>query len=213
MAAPGILTVRFEVKPEGERMINRWYDEEHIADRLAIPGFRGVHRYRSLAEPVEHLTMWDVDDAAWPFDPVYRAIPMDSWSDRIGDLRGKSTRTGWEEIETGVARKEGAVGDDPGIRLVIMEIPPERAEDFDAWYAEDHIPALMERPEYVGIRRFRALDSSTYAAAWELTDCGMHLRDDFVPAEPTAWGRRMMEYRLSSQHSSWRSIPRGPAQS
>lgn len=230
MSGPGVLTVRFGVLPEGEDLVNRWYDEVHIRERLAIPGFTGVRRYRSLQEPLEYLAMWDVEDAAWPFDPEYRAIPSELWRDRIGHLRTPSTRTGWEEIPTSAPPAPNPPdAPAPGIRLVVMDIPAGYEDDFDAWYEQDHIPDLMRRPEYLGIRRFRRLDfdpsgtvlpaaaTRTCMAVWYLTDGGLHLRADFVPAEPTAWGRRIAAYRTAVQHSSWRELPvaltTGPAES
>ncbi|GAA5145541.1 hypothetical protein GCM10025768_02920 [Microbacterium pseudoresistens] len=208
MSASGILTVRFEVDPEGEAMVNRWYDEVHIAERLAVPKFTGIRRYRSLVEPLEHLAIWDVEDASWPFDLAYRAIPTELWRDRLGHLRGKSTRIGWEEISTTAPpRPNPADATAPGIRMVLMEIPPQHAADFNEWYDQDHIPELLKRPQYLGIRRFHRLDSDDYLAVWYLTDGGLHLRPNFVPAEPTEWGRRVAGYRRRTEHSSWLEIP------
>jgi len=173
-----------------------------------VPGFNAVRRFRSLAAPLEHLTMWDVDDAGWPFTPEYKAYPTDLWTDRIGHLRSRSTRTGWEEIETGTALRpapEGAPA--PGIRMVVMDVPPEHADDFNAWYTQDHIPELMQREDYLGIRRFKQLDESRYLALWFLADCHLHSRADFRPAAPSDWGRRVAAYRTGVQHSSWEEIP------
>lgn len=209
MADPGILTVTFDVQPAGEALINRWYDEEHVGDRLRIEKFRDVRRYRSVdGGRLRHMTVWEVDDAAWPFDPVYRAIPMDSWSSIIGDFRGRSTRAGWVELPVGVPRKPdpGSADPKPGLRAVAMEIPPEHQQDFHDWYEQDHIPQLMERPEYLGIRRFRALDGSAFLALWELTDVGLHTRPDHVPAQLTPWTERVAAYRLSVQHATWERI-------
>lgn len=208
MAGPGILTVEFAVRPEGEHLINRWYDEEHISDRLRIDGFNSVRRFRSVRGDLRHLTVWEVDDAAWPFTEEYRSIPMDSWSSIIGPFRTRSTRTGWVEVPTGVTRKvdDAAAPGRRGVRSVIMRIPGEHQDDFHRWYQTEHIPDLMRRPEYLGIRRFRSLDGTTHLAMWELVDVELHHRPTFTPSPPSEWGARVAAYRLSVERHSWEEI-------
>jgi hypothetical protein len=41
----GLLMVWTDVDPEFEAEFNRWYDEEHIARPLQIPGFLSAGRY------------------------------------------------------------------------------------------------------------------------------------------------------------------------
>src|ERR1019366_3439141 len=49
---PGaLLMVVVDVDPEHEEEFNRWYDKEHIPERLAMPGFRSARRYASHDRP------------------------------------------------------------------------------------------------------------------------------------------------------------------
>jgi hypothetical protein len=41
----GLLLTVTEPPPAMEEEFNAWYDEEHLAERLAIPGFRSVQRW------------------------------------------------------------------------------------------------------------------------------------------------------------------------
>jgi len=41
----GLLLTLTEPPPAMEEEFNAWYDEEHLAERLAIPGFRSVQRW------------------------------------------------------------------------------------------------------------------------------------------------------------------------
>ena len=43
----GLLVVMVEVDPEHEDELNRWYDEEHIPEKLATLGFRSARRFVS----------------------------------------------------------------------------------------------------------------------------------------------------------------------
>jgi hypothetical protein len=46
-APGGLLAVWMEPPPESEEDFNRWYDEEHLADRISLPGV-----FQSQALPV-----------------------------------------------------------------------------------------------------------------------------------------------------------------
>ena len=41
----GLLLTMTEPPPEMEEEFNAWYDDEHLAERLAIPGFRSAKRW------------------------------------------------------------------------------------------------------------------------------------------------------------------------
>ena len=36
------------IAPEREAEFNRWYNEEHVPERLAIPGFRKARRFKAI---------------------------------------------------------------------------------------------------------------------------------------------------------------------
>lgn len=44
-----LLVVVVDVLPEHEDEFNRWYDEEHIPQKRATPGFRSARAQRSSA--------------------------------------------------------------------------------------------------------------------------------------------------------------------
>ena len=41
-----ILVVMMDVEPEGEEAFDRWYNEEHLAERLEIPGYVSARRFK-----------------------------------------------------------------------------------------------------------------------------------------------------------------------
>jgi hypothetical protein len=49
----------------------------------------------------------------------------------------------------------GALVDAPVMFSVWFNAPPERVEEFDAWYNQEHIPLLLEHRDWLGSRRFR----------------------------------------------------------
>ena len=55
-AAKTLLVVLSDIRPELEADYLRWYDEEHIPQRLAVPGFLGAARY--AAGPAVRRWAW-----------------------------------------------------------------------------------------------------------------------------------------------------------
>jgi hypothetical protein len=209
----GVLAVTFALAPEIEPLVNEWYATWHASDVLRVPGFTGLHRYRSLTEPLRHMTLWEVEDVAFPFSDEYRSYTHRSWrsfaeSKADPSLRGDSERLGWREIP--VAQVVGA-GDGErigpaGVRTITMEISPEHQPDFHRWYDEEHVPDLLSRGTHRSVRRFQVEGSDRFVAVWELNDLHHHLRDTYRPAPLSPWSQRIAEYRLGVSRDTWEKI-------
>ena len=92
-----ILLVMMEVDPEHEDEWNRWYDEEHIPQRLGFPGFLAARRFK--LEPLEwpgarhlvvgqgrtHLAIYELEDVGAMGSPEYVAAyrELTEWSQRV----------------------------------------------------------------------------------------------------------------------------------
>jgi len=57
----GLLLTLTEPPPAMEEEFNAWYDEEHLPERLAIPGFRSARRWVSERT---YLATYELDSAA-----------------------------------------------------------------------------------------------------------------------------------------------------
>jgi len=59
----GLLLTMTEPPPHLEEEFNAWYDDEHIAERLAIPGFRSARRWVAQGKPGEgkYLATYELD--------------------------------------------------------------------------------------------------------------------------------------------------------
>jgi len=58
----GLLMVWADIDPEYEAEFNRWYDEEHIAHLLAVPGFLSAGRYEALKGGPKYLALYELED-------------------------------------------------------------------------------------------------------------------------------------------------------
>jgi hypothetical protein len=59
----GLLLTMTEPPPAMEEEFNAWYDDEHMAERLAIPGFRSARRWVADVAPGEgkYLATYELD--------------------------------------------------------------------------------------------------------------------------------------------------------
>ena len=72
------------VDPEGEDDFNRWYDKEHLAERVAIPGFLEARRYVAESAPQRYLGIYTTETFQVLKTPVYeeRLANPTPWSKR-----------------------------------------------------------------------------------------------------------------------------------
>ena len=71
----GLLLTQTEPPPAMEEEFNAWYDQEHLAERLAIPGFRSARRWVAEGAPGEgkYLATYELDSPAVLESPAYLA--------------------------------------------------------------------------------------------------------------------------------------------
>ena len=96
----GLLLTLTEPPAEMEEEFNAWYDTEHLAERLAIPGFRSAQRWVAGRT---YLATYELDSLAVLHSPEYLARYQNQspWSRRcLGKLR-VFKRWACEQIEPG----------------------------------------------------------------------------------------------------------------
>ncbi|HEX9182317.1 MAG TPA: hypothetical protein VF876_03575 [Burkholderiales bacterium] len=71
----GLLLTMTEPPPAMEEEFNAWYDDEHMAERLAVPGFRSARRWVADCRPGEgkYLATYETDSPAVLTSEVYLA--------------------------------------------------------------------------------------------------------------------------------------------
>src|SRR3974390_2204114 len=67
----GILTVWNDRSEAIKLDYERWYMNEHIPERLAVPGFRTARRYEAIEADRAFFTYYEVDDPDVLVDPAY----------------------------------------------------------------------------------------------------------------------------------------------
>lgn len=70
-ARPGLLAVWNDIAEEDDAEFNAWYQEEHVPERLRVPGFLNARRYRDLAAPFSYAALYDTACVAALASPAY----------------------------------------------------------------------------------------------------------------------------------------------
>lgn len=123
---------------EHEQEFNRWYDKEHLAERVAIPGFLEARRYVAEDAPERYLGVYttetiEVLDSAEYHD---RLADQTAWSLRNIDRFRDATRACAHVLESRGAGRGAALG--------FIRLRPAAGEEPPAAPFEARIDAALE---------------------------------------------------------------------
>jgi hypothetical protein len=141
LAGKGMLLTSMDIDPSDEAEFNRWYDREHLEERVAIPGFLEARRYVAHEGRPKYLCLYSTATFDVLDSPAYRAAlanPTD-WSTRTMALFRNMIRA--------VTRITISRGRGRGAALGIIRLrPPAGGEDrLRATLREDLDPATSDR--------------------------------------------------------------------
>jgi hypothetical protein len=149
------------VVPEATEIFERWHDEEHIDERLSIPGFVRARRALAVDGSGEYLTLYEVAHAAALTAGAYPArlnAPTD-WTRRVLPLFRGAARS--------LCRVAARFGDGGADHLVAVRLPEDGPP----------LPETLEALAAAGAR---------LVATKRLLGFALLLRDDDLTARRTA---------------------------
>ncbi len=74
IAGKGMLLTSMDIDATHEAEFNRWYDREHLEERVAIDGFLEARRYVAQDGKPKYLCLYSTTTAAVLGSPTYRAV-------------------------------------------------------------------------------------------------------------------------------------------
>jgi len=123
MAGKGMLLTSMNIDPAHEAEFNRWYDREHLEERVAIEGFLEARRYVAHDGNPKYLSLYSTETFAVLDSPAYRAALANqtAWS--------KANIACFQNMIRAVARITISQGTGRGAALGIVRLRPAGAED------------------------------------------------------------------------------------
>lgn len=156
LAGKGMLLTSMDVDPSHEADFNRWYDREHLKERVAIEGFLEARRYVAHRASPKYLCLYSTAAPEVLDSPAYRAplINPTDWSKanlarfknmiraiaRITISRGEG-----RGAALGVVRLRAATGTGDEFRAAIRErLDPEHLDGVISMHLIESDPRLSK---------------------------------------------------------------------
>jgi hypothetical protein len=130
LAGKGMLLTSMDIDPSDEAEFNRWYDREHLEERVAIDGFLEARRYVAEEGKPKYLSLYSTATFDVLDSPAYRTALANQteWS--------KANIARFKNMIRAVARITISRGTGRGAWLDIIRIRPARG-------TEDELRALL----------------------------------------------------------------------
>jgi hypothetical protein len=78
-----MLVVEIEVEPDYEADFNQWYDNEHVPELVALPGFVSAQRYRLLSDSCTYLALYELEYPSAATSHEYMSRAASEWFLRL----------------------------------------------------------------------------------------------------------------------------------
>ena len=190
----GLLMVWADIPADKEAEFNRWYNEEHLAERMSVPGFLNAARYEAVKGGPKHLAVYELESPAVLESPAYKKVQANStpWTKRCSpEVIGTTfIRNVYAMIHPRALSGAAAASDlAPALQLGRMDVPREVDAEWNEWYNTIYVPNYEKVPGVIRGRRYRATTGSpTYLTFYEFEHPkvseapGWQAQRDAVPA-------------------------------
>jgi hypothetical protein len=169
----GLLMVWADVPPTKEDEFNLWYNEEHLAERLAVPGFLSGARYEAVKGGPKHLACYELESVAVLESEAYKRVQANPTErtrrcspEVIGTtyIRNVYSMIHPATLTPAAARSGMALA----LQIGRMDVPAEIDEEFNSWYNTIYVPNYEKVPGVIRGRRYRAVTGTpTYLTLYE----------------------------------------------
>jgi hypothetical protein len=135
-----------ECLPEAEEDFDRWYREEHLAERAGVPGFLRARRHQAVRGAPKYFAFYEVEDAGVLRSPTYleRLNNPTEWTRRVMPTVRDFTR--------GVYRRHAAAGavahpqETESVATLRLYPSPGRMDALRAHWGDEALAALAAIP-------------------------------------------------------------------
>ena len=163
--------VMVDVPADKEDEFNRWYNEEHLAELLSVPGLLNAARYEAIRSGPKHLAFYELENADVVNSEAFTGRPTTEWGQRIGPrvIGSNFSNNVYEMIYPEAMSTDLAMSDmAPALQIGRMAIPAEHEEVWNKWYSGVYVPNYQKVPGCIRGRRWKAVRGEPkYAVVYE----------------------------------------------
>jgi hypothetical protein len=156
----GLLEVRLHIDSTHERELNDWYDREHVAELLSVPGVLAAVRYVEEGSAVKmHRAFYELAHERVVSGPAFDRLLANRtpWSKRMYALYDNvhRIRNTYRLLDS---HNPSGTFRAPWLYCFKCDVPPEMERDFNRSYDDELLEALGRVSGCLGARRFLAVD-------------------------------------------------------
>ena len=199
MKGATVLLSELSPDPDWEDDFNHWYDTHQIPVRMSVPGFVSAQRYCDTDRP-NYLGVFELDSPNVLDSDEYEKVKSQPNAKTAWMMANVLDYARYLGNEISDQQRED-VGDDvldaPYLYADFFSVPDDRAEEFNNWYDQEHIPMLLKCPDWLRIRRFEIYDGEpqpwTHLALHYLDDNTALDSDERASARQSDWFKKLSE--------------------
>jgi hypothetical protein len=156
LAGKGMLLTSMDIDPSDEAEFNRWYDREHLEERVAIEGFLEARRFIAHRGSPKYLSLYSTETFDVLDSPAYRKALANQtdWS-RTNIARFKNmirtvaritiSRGQGRGAALGIIRLRPSAGGEDRLRATLRErLDPEQLDGIISMHLIESDPALSK---------------------------------------------------------------------
>jgi hypothetical protein len=168
----GLLMVWTDVPADKEAEFNRWYNEEHMAERLSVPGFLSAARYEAVKGGPKHLAYYELESVEVLESAAYKYVQAHptEWTRRCSPnvlgttfIRNVYTLIHPTTVAPDIAQCDMALA----LQIGRMDVPPDIDAEFNTWYNTIYIPNYEKVPGVFAVGHRALGGTPTYMTLYE----------------------------------------------
>ena len=156
----GLLMVWCDIPADREREFNLWYNHEHIEEILTVPGVLDAARYEAVQSGPKHLACYELESPDAVLGDGFTKRAKSKWSETMGPtLLGENFFNPLYEMiyPYSLTDEVANSGMAPALHVGRMNIPADRAEEWNEWYDSVFVPNFEKVPGIIRGRRYKTV--------------------------------------------------------
>jgi hypothetical protein len=143
----GMLCTRMDVDPADAAELNRWFDKEHMEERVKIPGFLGARRYSAITGTPRYLNLYETESLKVFDSPEYRQrlANQTHWSMKM--------MAKFKNFHRAVAQINISQGFGHGCFVALTWLKPADGQEkkLKEWFALQEFPTLIKTEDILSV--------------------------------------------------------------